>query len=98
MLPRPPRSTLFPYTTLFRSLAGGRRTGARHGATRVRAPRRARREPAAAFVRRGRPALAGPGAGGTDHLCRHTSVAPGTARSHEGGRTVRAARGRLGRG
>src|SRR5437588_401834 len=79
-------------------LAGGRRTGARHGATRLRALRRARREPAAAFVRRGRPALAGPGAGGTDHLCRHTSVAPGAARSHEGGRTVRAARGRLGRG
>src|SRR5437588_858521 len=59
---------------------------------------RPQREPAAAFVRRGCPALAGPGAGGTDHLCRHTSVAPGAARSHEGGRTVRAARGRLGRG
>src|SRR3712207_8407290 len=25
MIRRPPRSTLFPYTTLFRSLAGGRR-------------------------------------------------------------------------
>src|SRR5204862_479466 len=78
-------------------LAGGRRTGARHGATRLRALRRAQREPAAAFVRRGRPALAGAGAGGTDHLCRHTSFAQGAARSHEGGRTVRAALGRLGR-
>src|SRR6266699_4403573 len=26
MIRRPPRSTLFPYTTLFRSRAGGRRT------------------------------------------------------------------------
>src|SRR5437016_11041980 len=35
MLRRPPRSTLFPYTTLFRSRAGGRRhnllRGTRHG-------------------------------------------------------------------
>src|SRR5690242_20945639 len=33
MIRRPPRSTLFPYTTLFRSLLGGRRRGldrARH--------------------------------------------------------------------
>src|SRR5438132_3241340 len=27
MIPRPPRSTLFPYTTLFRSYAAGRPTG-----------------------------------------------------------------------
>src|SRR5438034_6726290 len=27
MIRRPPRSTLFPYTTLFRSSAGGARTG-----------------------------------------------------------------------
>src|SRR5260370_39382382 len=27
MIRRPPRSTLFPYTTLFRSLVGGRRRG-----------------------------------------------------------------------
>src|SRR5256885_15296651 len=27
MIRRPPRSTLFPYTTLFRSIAFGRRTG-----------------------------------------------------------------------
>src|SRR2546422_4388021 len=27
MIRRPPRSTLFPYTTLFRSLPGGRRPG-----------------------------------------------------------------------
>src|SRR5205814_6108557 len=32
MIPRPPRSTLFPYTTLFRSdpLRGGRRDRGRH--------------------------------------------------------------------
>src|SRR2546426_10146896 len=29
MIRRPPRSTLFPYTTLFRSLAGGRPVGPR---------------------------------------------------------------------
>src|SRR2546429_1323211 len=28
MIRRPPRSTLFPYTTLFRSVAGGRGAGA----------------------------------------------------------------------
>src|SRR5436190_10519884 len=39
MIPRPPRSTLFPYTTLFRSLAGVART-------------RARAEPPAAHPRR----------------------------------------------
>src|SRR5207248_8250203 len=31
MLPRPPRSTLFPYTTLFRSIAGERDVGAGPG-------------------------------------------------------------------
>src|SRR5690349_23479824 len=31
MIPRPPRSTLFPYTTLFRSVAGGRRAARRRG-------------------------------------------------------------------
>src|SRR5688572_32093167 len=30
MIPRPPRSTLFPYTTLFRSLRGRARCGAFH--------------------------------------------------------------------
>src|SRR3712207_7038715 len=29
MIRRPPRSTLFPYTTLFRSISGARRTGGR---------------------------------------------------------------------
>src|SRR5437016_6632595 len=48
MVPRPPRSTLFPYTTLFRSLpdaAGRPRAGAReaHPAVRPRArPHRSR--------------------------------------------------------
>src|SRR2546430_13685639 len=31
MIRRPPRSTLFPYTTLFRSLAVERRVGPAHG-------------------------------------------------------------------
>src|SRR3989442_487951 len=62
-------------------LAGGRRTGARHGAAPLRALRRAQREPAAAFACRGRPALAGPGAGGTDPPCRHTSRANGAAQT-----------------
>src|SRR5437762_11909876 len=33
---RPPRSTLFPYTTLFRSLPEGRGPGQRHPADQVR--------------------------------------------------------------
>src|SRR5690349_22355621 len=46
MLPRPPRSTLFPYTTLFRSLGRGRprrgraRGGPRAGPLRSRPPSR----------------------------------------------------------
>src|SRR2546429_3727833 len=31
MIRRPPRSTLFPYTTLFRSVGGGHRTHRTHG-------------------------------------------------------------------
>src|SRR5690348_17712528 len=38
MIRRPPRSTLFPYTTLFRSGPGHRRPGPRGGAGRRRAP------------------------------------------------------------
>src|SRR2546422_5323008 len=34
MIRRPPRSTLFPYTTLFRSVRSGE--GIRHGATHLR--------------------------------------------------------------
>src|SRR3712207_8301269 len=43
MIRRPPRSTLFPYTTLFRSTRGGRRLrdgGARPSAREKRARRR----------------------------------------------------------
>src|SRR2546426_2519710 len=40
MIRRPPRSTLFPYTTLFRSCLGGRRPQLVHG----RPPHRARGE------------------------------------------------------
>src|SRR5215213_7054626 len=45
MIRRPPRSTLFPYTTLFRSSPGGvarRRGRGRAGDPPVRGPRRAR--------------------------------------------------------
>src|SRR6266581_7810471 len=35
MIRRPPRSTLFPYTTLFRSLSGGRRQLVSQGSTDV---------------------------------------------------------------
>src|SRR5258707_10611518 len=46
MIRRPPRSTLFPYTTLFRSLAAARaaasRSGSRERAARCRARRAAR--------------------------------------------------------
>src|ERR1039458_9506781 len=38
MIRRPPRSTLFPYTTLFRSVVGGM-TGVRLGGTRLSGPR-----------------------------------------------------------
>src|SRR3712207_8528297 len=42
MIRRPPRSTLFPYTTLFRSHRGGR---TRHSASPARAHGRRRRGP-----------------------------------------------------
>src|SRR5256885_11981503 len=38
MIRRPPRSTLFPYTTLFRSAPSEQRSGGRHGAGGDRAP------------------------------------------------------------
>src|SRR2546430_10851793 len=48
MIRRPPRSTLFPYTTLFRSLSGGGRRGGLPvvgpGAGRAGAGQRPRRE------------------------------------------------------
>src|SRR5206468_10163918 len=40
MLRRPPRSTLFPYTTLFRSLGDGARGGRCQVRARLRAPAR----------------------------------------------------------
>src|SRR5260370_28370419 len=39
MIRRPPRSTLFPYTTLFRSVRGGRQPGGASGAAGVALPR-----------------------------------------------------------
>src|SRR3712207_7544105 len=52
MIRRPPRSTLFPYTTLFRSADGARRRRSARALTapRGRGPRPRRRRP-----RRGRP-------------------------------------------
>src|SRR2546422_6772626 len=46
MIRRPPRSTLFPYTTLFRSRRGERAGARRAGAEDVEEPRQ-RREPVA---------------------------------------------------
>src|SRR5437660_6676112 len=42
---RPPRSTLFPYTTLFRSPGRSRRARERHPASRARPARSDRRRP-----------------------------------------------------
>src|SRR5256886_10322359 len=72
MIRRPPRSTLFPYTTLFRSLSGpGIIATYRYLATTGDAPENPavrdeleRHDPAAVIFRH---ALAG-----TDALCRHT--------------------------
>src|SRR5438034_4011319 len=48
MIRRPPRSPLFPYTTLFRSRAARARLGVHHARDRVRGvPRRGRGVPAA---------------------------------------------------
>src|SRR5256885_10135409 len=55
MIRRPPRSTLFPYTTLFRSLAQEALAAEGHGAR----PRRRRREPAVARGRQDFPEFAG---------------------------------------
>src|SRR2546426_11520732 len=71
MIRRPPRSTLFPYTTLFRSARGGRKAGPRRarptlppGVPRGRRQRaRHRAAPAHAFLRAPGVAAAVPGAG-----------------------------------
>src|SRR3712207_8110080 len=47
MIRRPPRSTLFPYTTLFRSQLAGRPGPGRAGAAAARRPRRGTGDPAA---------------------------------------------------
>src|SRR3712207_7703341 len=54
MIRRPPRSTLFPYTTLFRSRDPARRRGARRPAGRRRRRRAYRRSHLAGVVRGGR--------------------------------------------
>src|SRR3712207_8337134 len=48
MIRRPPRSTLFPYTTLFRSSLSSRRAALRSAAARMRGVRR-RRKPQSGF-------------------------------------------------
>src|SRR4051812_49547449 len=54
MIRRPPRSTLFPYTTLFRSAAGGDRPPAQDGGPRASLRGRdRRREPHRATLPRG---------------------------------------------
>src|SRR2546425_9188647 len=55
MIRRPPRSTLFPYTTLFRSRLGGGRPGAT-GRSRVRAGASDSHEPGLGAPAAGRPA------------------------------------------
>src|SRR2546427_5429757 len=55
MIRRPPRSTLFPYTTLFRSCHNGRGEGRRH-ARRSNESRNDRRLPAVRHHRPGRKA------------------------------------------
>src|SRR3712207_8302006 len=60
MIRRPPRSTLFPYTTLFRSVGDD---GRRHVRAGVRADQRARRLQAARRAA-GRPARPGDDRGG----------------------------------
>src|SRR3712207_7566457 len=66
MIRRPPRSTLFPYTTLFRSLPA-RRPRPRAGGGDARGPRGRRTEPAGRRgVRRGNPDVSE----GAEHLWR----------------------------
>src|SRR2546423_8905553 len=51
MIRRPPRSTLFPYTTLFRSLAGGSKLdGAKRPKVSGRGPRMCRRRRSVPFA------------------------------------------------
>src|SRR3989449_9539367 len=84
MIRRPPRSTLFPYTTLFRSRI------ARDGRARDPAPRAAARAPRrvadavrAAARRAARRAGRRPRAG-SDHTRRHTGPAPLSPSPHMG--------------
>src|SRR2546425_7193746 len=65
MIRRPPRSTLFPYTTLFRSVAGLARDGSEHLRTQVFEQRPASRFPRAQTRRTRR--------GGTGRSEEHTS-------------------------
>src|SRR5205807_5726576 len=80
LLPRPPRSTLFPYTTLFRS----HQFAAVHGLDRRRPPPRLRRRCGARLLRgprRGRPSRPG--------RLEHRLVSSGAVPAHEDRKSTR---------
>src|SRR5260221_3529387 len=68
MIRRPPRSTLFPYTTLFRSRHQGSQAGARRRVCSASRERRARRE------HRGKPARAHRSEEHTSELQSHSDL------------------------
>src|SRR3712207_7701434 len=76
MIRRPPRSTLFPYTTLFRSVAAADGPRARPAPRHRRGSDRPLRRPAPRFGPRGRPY-------GPDRLPRAGALRPGEVRSEE---------------
>src|SRR3989441_3614209 len=94
MIRRPPRSTLFPYTTLFRSVRRRDDDGDVHGAQGQADPRRGRRE-GGAFSRNAGVHRGGEGAG--DHPLSHPGHR-GEAGEVSGGLPGREARGGEGGG
>src|SRR5947209_17976028 len=80
---RPPRSTLFPYTTLFRSVRGGSSLVAEAHAS----PFQSRRDSRVPGARRG----------GSRTICRRREVRARLRRSANGSRSLPAAGGPLGR-
>src|SRR5260221_9199296 len=73
MIRRPPRSTLFPYTTLFRSLPDRHRAGRRRGPRRDRGRARRSRAGVAHRARAERPGQAPERAARRDRSEEHTS-------------------------
>src|SRR3712207_8119024 len=68
MIRRPPRSTLFPYTTLFRSAAADVQQRQRSGAPAHPPPGSEERQLGLDLARQGAQVHAGPGADGVQHL------------------------------